>query len=97
MAERKSGDERQADERARLAAQDAEPQTKKDARTLDAEVALPENERKRQGTGQGETLVDPAEQQHVSSMDPHLANLLPPEALTGDMKEDAKRALERQG
>ena len=72
---------------------DDEPQTKQEARTLDAEVVLPEKEQEKQGTGQGQFLSEPENQQHVSSLDPNLANLLSPEQTTGDMKKDAQRAL----
>lgn len=93
MAASKSASKTQTDSAPTAPPVDDKPQTKSEARTLDAEVALPEAEQEKQGTGQGTHVSDPAEQQHVSGMDPNLANLVAPDKLTGDMKKDAQEAL----
>ena len=70
------------------------PQTEEDAREIDAEAVdklFSKEEQADLRVGQGEHLEDMADA-HVSGMDPNRALDLPPHMVTGDMKEDARRA-----
>jgi hypothetical protein len=69
-------------------------QSEEDAREVDAEAAekmLSAEEQKDVRIGQGESFENLADV-HVSSVDPNRALDLPAHMVTGDMKEDAKRA-----
>jgi hypothetical protein len=74
-----------------------DPQSEADARVRDEQAGPQEGGSAPAGAAppgeQGAFMVDAGDQQPASSLDPGLANMLPPDRVTGDMKEDARRAL----